>query len=78
MDAHAEQLRCDLHGVVAAAVVHEDDFVHDALLQHLVHGAGDGLRGVISRHDDDDFFPVIHNPLLKVVESCPNGLGFGN
>src|SRR6267142_3479117 len=73
MDAHAEQLRRHLHRVVAAAVIHEDDLVHNALLEHLIHGHGDSLGGIVSRHDQDDFFSVIHNSLPKSGESCPNG-----
>ena len=60
MDADAGELGRDLHGVVVAAVVHEDDFVHDALLVDFVHGLRDGFGRVVGGHDDDDFLAVIH------------------
>ena len=58
---HAEELRCDFHGVVAAAVVHEDNQIHDALLVDFIHSLGDGFGRIVGGHDDDDFLAVIHS-----------------
>ena len=72
MHAHAEQRRRHLHRVVAAAVIHQDDFVHDALLEDFVHGLGDSFGRVVSGHDHDDFFSVIH--LAPEFPAYPAGI----
>ena len=61
VDFHAEELRGDFYGVVAAAVVHEDNQIHDALLVDFIHGLRDGFGRVVGGHDDDDFLAVIHS-----------------
>ena len=67
MDPHAQQRRRHRHGVITAAVIHQDDFVHDALLEDFVHGLGDGFGRVVSRHDHDDFFSKIHGPKFWLI-----------
>ena len=63
MDPHARQRRRHRHRVVPAAVVHQNDFIHDALLVDFIHGFGDGLRRVVSGHHHDDFLFEKHGLL---------------
>jgi len=53
-------LRFSNHRVVPAAVVHQDDFIHDALFADFIHGFGDGLRRVVGGHHHHDFLFEIH------------------
>ena len=57
MHRHAGQRGRHPHRVVAAAVVHQDDVVHDAMLLDFRHGLGDGFGRVVGGHDHDDLFP---------------------
>jgi len=47
-------------GAVAAAVVHDDHEVYDALVEHLAMGALERRLGVVGRHDDNDFLLSVH------------------
>ena len=51
------------HGLVGGAVVGEDHGVDD-LVRQVVVRAFERARGVVRRHDDDDFEPVQHCTLL--------------
>src|SRR5208283_2558993 len=59
-DAHAEQRRRNRHRVFAAAIIHENDFIHNPLLKNFINGLGDGQGRVVGRHHHDNFFPEIH------------------
>jgi hypothetical protein len=54
-----------LNGLVPAAVVHQNDFIHNSLLENLVHGLRNGFRRVVGGHDHDDFPAEIH--LLEML-----------
>ena len=61
VDLHAFQFARHGHGVVATAIVHEDDVIHDPLVAHLIVGLAHGFRRIVGRHDDDHFLSAIHD-----------------
>jgi hypothetical protein len=60
VDLHAFQIARHRHGVIPAAIIHENDVIHDLLIAHLVVRLAQRFRRVIGRHHDDHFFSAIH------------------
>ena len=53
----------DRYGVVLASVVNKNDCVYQTLVANFGVSLPKRARGVISGHDDDDFFISIHTYL---------------
>jgi hypothetical protein len=56
-DVPDTQLFRKQHGVVMTGIVNQDNVIDD-IHRQIVVSLGDRLLGVVSRHDDNDFFTV--------------------
>ena len=60
VDLHAGQTSRHLRRVVMTRVVHQNDRIHDPLLDDLVVRLPQRPLRIVSRHDDDDFVAAEH------------------
>jgi hypothetical protein len=51
------------HGVIAAAIIHEDDQIHQLLLTHFVISLAQRFSRIVGGHDNDDFLIPIHDAI---------------
>ena len=61
VDLDAFERSGDRDGVVAAAIINEDDRVHKLLVADFLIGLAESLGRVIGRHDHRDFLVSIHS-----------------
>ena len=53
VDQHPRQGQGDFHGVIVAAIIHQDHQVHDAVGHNLVVRFSKGSRSIICRHNNN-------------------------
>jgi hypothetical protein len=58
--ADARQGSSDLRGLIAAGVVDQNNLVDNVVRDHFLVGLAKGVRGVVGRHDNDNFLTVKH------------------
>ena len=65
MNLHSLQLARDRYGFVAAAIVHQDNQVHQLLLANFLVRLAQRERGIVRRHYHHNFLSAVHSRGLR-------------